>query len=159
MSKLDNKDSDKKIMKVLTCEYFNHKLNPHVHDCGNAVNKSKRCGYDVSDINDCPIKGKIVEKDIRASKSITSIRVQDSGEGLASDKSKEQTNPEASESKLSSDVVKSEETQEIKKGMGQPSISVGKTTNVDKLLVDPSSTSISSQKKQSDGKVIRKENL
>jgi hypothetical protein len=60
-------------VKVKTCEWFEHKLGPHIHQCLNKTNKSNRCGYDVSDLNTCPLVGKIVEKDIRPSKPLIAV--------------------------------------------------------------------------------------
>lgn len=40
-----------------TCEFFDHKLRPHVHYCTNADNVTGRCGYEIEDWQKCPIKG------------------------------------------------------------------------------------------------------
>lgn len=58
-------------MNVSTCDFFDHKLNPHIHACVNPENKSKRCGYGVDDVKTCPIVGKIVDKVIRPLKTLS----------------------------------------------------------------------------------------
>jgi len=71
MSELEKPKGKNIPAKVLTCEFFEHHLNPHYHGCLNVKNATKRCGFDVSDLKTCPLVGKIVEKDIRLSKPLT----------------------------------------------------------------------------------------
>lgn len=59
-------------VNVQTCEYFVHKLNPHIHECTNKKNMTKRCGFDIAQLKACPLLGKIVKKAIRPTKPVTS---------------------------------------------------------------------------------------
>lgn len=60
--------------KFKVCEFFDHKIEPHIHICSNQRNLTGRCGYGKSsnrhDWLSCPLCGTLVYKVIHNSKII-----------------------------------------------------------------------------------------
>lgn len=49
---------------VETCESFEHCSNPHTHLCRDSRNVTTRCGFDVTEVSQCPIVGAMVTQTI-----------------------------------------------------------------------------------------------
>lgn len=133
MSKSIKMDGSKKpTMNVQTCEHFRHVLNPHIHECANEKNLSKRCGYEAREVSSCPLVGKLIMQSFKAIKAIDKSADKTSvSDSLIGDQ--KNSGPEATVSNTKKDAG---ETVETTATMGESQVKSGKSVKMSDLSKD-----------------------